>query len=76
MQWASGGVVAVLLLVAWLACPVLSRGHGTDIRRSVLGIVLAFSIGSLVNSWLLDFTEGHVYIVLVAWLLSQRYRPS
>ena len=28
------------------------------------------------NAWLLDFTPGHVYVVLLAWLMSERYRSN
>lgn len=76
MQWVGGGAIALVLLTAWLASPLLSRGHSQGTRRSVIGLVLAFFIGCLVNSWLLDFTEGHIYIVLMGWLLSERYRSG
>jgi heptosyltransferase-3 len=41
------------------------------------GIALAFAVGCLFNSMLLDFVEGHFYVALLAWLLAEnRYAPQ
>ena len=38
---------------------------------------MAFAVGCLFNSMLLDFVEGHFYIALLAWLLAEnRYAPQ
>lgn len=74
MQWAGGGFLAFALWLVWLASPLFPRGHDPGIRVSMAGLVVAFSVGCLFNSWLLDFTEGHVYLVIMAWLLSHKYR--
>jgi O-antigen ligase len=74
MLWAGTGSVGLLLFLAWLATPLFARGLSAYQRHALTGLVLAFAIGSLMNAWLLDFTPGHVYMVLLAWLLSDRYR--
>ena len=70
MQWAGAGLPALLLFLAWLAAPVLRRSSSHTARWSVWGLVLAFAVGCLFNAWLLDFIEGHLYVALLAWLLS------
>jgi hypothetical protein len=37
------------------------------------GLCLAFAIGCLFNSMLMDFVEGHLYTALLAWLLARRH---
>jgi O-antigen ligase len=76
MVAASGGVPAIALFLAWLAIPVvapLRRREGTDSQAGVLGcIALAFALGCVFNSMLLDFIEGHLYGALLAFLMAQR----
>jgi hypothetical protein len=52
------------------------RGFEGFRRQAMSGLVLAFAVGCCLNSWLLDFTPGHIYMVLMAWLLSERYRTE
>lgn len=68
MQLVGGGVVSLALFVAWLLLPVFRRGpmHG-----ALVGASLAFAVGCLLNSLLMDFTEGHLYVALLTWLLAQ-----
>jgi O-antigen ligase len=76
MLWAGTGIAGVLMFLAWLALPLLTRGLRPHQRHALTGLILAFALGSFMNAWLLDFTPGHVYIVLLAWLMSERYRSS
>jgi len=40
-------------------------------------LCLAFALGGLFNSLLMDFVEGHLYIGLLAWLMAgMRPRPA
>jgi O-antigen ligase len=76
MQWAGGGLSALILLIGWMVSPLLSKGHSPSTRRVLAGLILLFGLGCLFNSWLLDFTPGHVFTVLIAWQLSGRYRQQ
>lgn len=73
MQLVGGGVVALALFVAWLLLPVL---RGGPMRGALVGVSLAFAVGCLLNSSLMDFTEGHLYVALLTWLLAQAAEPS
>lgn len=76
MLWAGTGILGLISLLVWLAIPLRARGLSHSRKRALRGLVLTFAAGSLLNSWLLDFTPGHIYIVLLAWLVSQRYREA
>lgn len=71
MQLVGGGVAALALFLAWLTLPMLRAGRRSGVRASLVGIALAFALGCLFNSLLMDFVEGHVYVALLAWLLAQ-----
>jgi O-antigen ligase len=76
LQLAAGGVPALLLFLAWLAWPVWAavRNGGPDKpwTGAIACVALAFAVGCLFNSLLLDFTEAHFYAALAAWLLARR----
>ncbi|GEM_PF-138043 len=77
MQVVGGGVVSLALFLGWLG---LTFRQAARVRRPVsgalAGMALAFAVGCLFNSLLLDFGQGHFYIALLAWLLAQsRYPP-
>nr|WP_255429257.1 O-antigen ligase family protein [Ramlibacter albus] len=76
MQAAGGGLPALALFIAWLAIPILApwrRHEGTDSQTGVLAcIAIAFAVGCIFNSMLLDFIEGHLYGAMFAWLMAQR----
>lgn len=76
MQLAAGGLPALLLFIAWLGCPVWQalrrRGPGEPWTGTIACVSLAFAVGCLFNSLLLDFTEAHFYAAVVAWLLARR----
>jgi heptosyltransferase-3 len=40
------------------------------VRAALAGVALAFAVGCVFNSLLLDFMEGHLYVTLLAWLLA------
>lgn len=44
----------------------LSGKLGPDFSRQAQGLIIAFAVGSLFNSLLLDFTEGHFYVYFTA----------
>jgi heptosyltransferase-3 len=78
MQVVGGGVASLALFLGWLG---LTLRQAARTRRPVsgalAGMVLAFAVGCLFNSLLLDFGQGHLYIALMAWLLAQgRYPPA
>ncbi|MHB1124573.1 MAG: glycosyltransferase family 9 protein [Ramlibacter sp.] len=72
MQLAGGGIVALALFVGWLGA-ILRRA--ATARRPVgavlAGLTAAFAIGSLFNSLLLDFIEGHLFVALLALLVAE-----
>lgn len=79
MQLGAGGLPALALFLAWIALPLYAALRpGTQDPRAagmLACVALAFAAGSLFNSLLLDFTEGHIYAALSAWLLAWR-RPA
>lgn len=76
MQLGAGGLPALLLFVAWLAWPVIrglrAAGRGQPWTGTLACVAVAFAVGSLFNSLLLDFIEAHFYAALTAWLLVRR----
>jgi O-antigen ligase len=69
MQLVGGGLPALALFLAWLTLPVLRRATPRW-QPGLVGLVLAFAAGCLFNSMLMDFTEGHFYVAVLAWLLA------
>lgn len=75
MQLVSGGLVSLGLFMAWLLLPLRRRDGGRAVP-SLVAMTLAFAIGSLFNSLLLDFTEAHFHLALLAWLLARAPAPA
>jgi O-antigen ligase len=76
MQLLGGGVPALLLFLAWLGLIVREALCADTLHRSLLmGVCLAFAVGCLFNSLLMDFVEGHLYMGLLAWLLACMAQP-
>jgi ADP-heptose:LPS heptosyltransferase len=72
MQLVGGGVIALALFVAWLALAFRRAAQaGAPVGGMLGGLALAFVVGCTVNSLLLDFTEGHIYVALLAMLIAQ-----
>lgn len=76
MQLGAGGLPALTLFLAWIALPLYAALRpGTQDPRAagmLACLALAFAVGSLFNSLLMDFTEGHIYAAMAAWLLAWR----
>lgn len=72
----AGGLPALLLYLLWVGWPMWvglrDRGRHPRWTGPVGCVALAFALGSLFNSVLLDFTEGHFYGALMAWLMVRR----
>jgi O-antigen ligase len=76
MQLVGGGLVALALFLGWLAAPLCRRDANGRTSTAIAGTVLAFAVGCLFNSLLMDFVEGHFYTALLAWLLARQARPA
>lgn len=65
-----GGLGLILLMMLfrwqWQLAKLLDRDHQALCR----GVILAFVIGCLLNSWLKDFTEAYFYCVMMAVFFS------
>jgi O-antigen ligase len=74
LQSGAGGLPALALFLLWLALPLrLALRPSAGPWAGTLGCVtVAFAVGCLFNSLLLDFVEGHLYGAVLAWLLAQR----
>lgn len=77
MQLGAGGLPALALFLAWLAAPLAQaargvRGRPDPWRGTLACVTIAFAVGCLFNSMLLDFVEGHLYAAVLAWLLAKR----
>jgi ADP-heptose:LPS heptosyltransferase/O-antigen ligase len=79
MQLVGGGVIGLGLFVAWLAIAFREGVRVATPQGGMLaGLALAFAVGCTVNSLLLDFTEGHIYVALLAMVIAEareRARP-
>jgi heptosyltransferase-3 len=74
MQLVGGGALALGLFLAWLGLALRAALRSTasaDARGMLAGAVIAFAVGSLFNSMLMDFVEGHFYMALLAFLLAE-----
>ncbi len=72
MQLAGGGIVALALFGGWLVAILRRAATARRPAGAVLaGLAAAFAIGSLFNSLLLDFIEGHLFAALLALLLAE-----
>lgn len=73
MQLVGGGLVSLGLFLAWLALTLRRAAVAARRPDAIMlgGVVVAFAIGSLVNSLLMDFIEGHVYMGLLALMLAR-----
>lgn len=70
LQLVGGGIVALLLFVAWIAAALWqARRAPPPLGASLAGVAIAFAVGCVFNSLLLDFVEGHLYVALMAMLL-------
>ncbi|TFY99141.1 hypothetical protein EZ313_21455 [Ramlibacter henchirensis] len=76
MQLACGGVPALALLLAWIAAAAFRRDASGRAPPALTGLVLAFAVGCLFNSLVMDFVEGHFYTVVLAWLLAGERRAA
>jgi O-antigen ligase len=54
----------------------LLRKAPSGVAGMLTGVSLAFAVGCVFNSLLMDFVEGHIYGVLLAWLLAQSAQPA
>jgi O-antigen ligase len=81
LQWGAGGLPGLLLFAALLAAPWWWRPAGAAssaaraaARRplqALQALTLAMACGCLFNSFLLDFIEGHVFMLLLALLAAE-----
>jgi len=78
MQLIGGGAISLSLFLAWLGLTFRQALHArAQVSGTLGGIALAFAVGCLFNSMLMDFVEAHLYIALLAWLLAEnRYAPK
>jgi heptosyltransferase-3 len=75
MQLVGGGVLALLLFLAWLGLTLRRALQAPPpVRGMLAGMALAFAVGCVFNSLLLDFTEGHIYVALMAWAMAETRR--
>lgn len=77
MQLGAGGFIALVLFLLWLAAPMAkalyeSNGPRQPWAGAVGCVALAFAVGCLFNSLLLDYMPGHLYGCLLAWLMVRR----
>ncbi len=76
MQLIGGGVASLSLFLAWLGVALRTGARArTTAGAMLIAITLAFAVSCLFNSSLLDFTEGHLYMALLAWLLAEIRAP-
>lgn len=71
-QLVGGGVIGLGLFVAWLVLLLReARRMGGAHGAALAGVTIAFAVGCLFNSSLMDFIEGHTFMAIVALLLAE-----
>jgi len=76
MQLLGGGIPALALFLTWLGITLREAWRTrASVGYTLCGLCLAFALGCVFNSLLLDFVEGHMYMGLLAWLLSHKAAP-
>jgi O-antigen ligase len=71
LQAVGGGLAALGLFLTWLVLPLVRAARQPSPQAgSLAGIALAFAVACVFNSLLNDFVEGHLYTVLLPWLLA------
>jgi O-antigen ligase len=65
-----GGAGLILLIMLFLWQWRLSKYLPKETQGLCRGILLAFIVGCLINSWLKDFTEGYFYCLMMAVFFS------
>jgi O-antigen ligase len=71
MQLIGGGIIALALFFAWIVATIRQAlTFAAPDRPLLIGVCMAFALGCVFNSLLLDFVEGHLYMALLAWLLA------
>lgn len=77
MELISGGGVALVLFLAWLGVALAQAARTrAPVSGMLAGCALAFAVGCLFNSMLYDYSQGHLYMGLLAWLLAERRHGS
>jgi len=78
MQLIGGGAISLSLFLAWLGLTFRQALHArAQVSGTLGGIALAFAVGCLFNSMLMDFVEAHLYVALLACLLAEnRHAPQ
>lgn len=76
LQLACGGLAGLALFLGWLAAPALRRDPDGRAPPALVGLVIAFAFACLFNSLLLDFTEGHYYMAVLAFLIARERRTT
>jgi heptosyltransferase-3 len=72
LQLVGGGIAALVLFIAWIAAALWhARRAPPPLGASLAGVAIAFAIGCVFNSLLLDFMEGHLYVALMTMLLAE-----
>lgn len=65
------GIVGLIGLIGMFFLMLYySRQLMPDLGKIAQGFVIAFMIGCLVNSWLMDFTEGMFFVLMAAMLFA------
>lgn len=61
------GVVGLIVFLSFLWTILKTTYRLPNFERNVLqGILTAFMLGCLANSWLMDFTSGYLFVILTA----------
>jgi O-antigen ligase len=72
MHLIGGGVPALTLFLVWLGMTFRHAARASrPISGMMAGLAWAFATGSLFNSLLMDFVEGHLYVGLLAFLFAE-----
>ncbi|WP_315850540.1 O-antigen ligase family protein [Yersinia aldovae] len=76
MQTVQSGLVGLILFLGWMWCYFLAAWRlPSEVRNVLLAILGSYLACHLFNSFLLDSSEGHLFIILTAIVASYSVRP-
>ncbi|MEA9444191.1 O-antigen ligase family protein [Candidatus Fukatsuia symbiotica] len=71
IQTVQSGLVGLALFLGWMLCFFCAAWQqATMVRNLFIALFSSYVVGHFFNSFLLDFSEGHLFVVLTAILAS------
>ncbi len=77
MQTVQSGLVGLILFLGWMWCYFIAASRlPSDVRNVLLALLGGYLVCHLFNSFLLDSSEGHLFVILTAIVASYSVLPA